>query len=993
MIHSSHAQEWQHSAVDSQIIELNVCSLHDNLPYEYLLYSDQISRRNDGRLRDNWLNRYRHIEHGGWWCSGVDVLTGSDDLWGCFKPNKPRRAHDDRKLIKYEHPPRTETGIFALRVSLHIWQNIAQRYGQKVSYLNPDDFWQWVIEHPEIPITITEGAKKAGALLSAGYCAIALPGVNGGVRVPKDGLGNKIGKPHLIPQLLKLARQGRPIYLAFDQDTNPETAKRVRGAILQTAVCLESQGCNVKIINWRPELGKGVDDLIVAHGTEAFDAAFQAALSLDTWKALGYSHLSYTPNIQVNRRYLGDIQLPNFAKLIALKSAKGTGKTETISQWVGDAISKGQWVLVLTHRIQLGQALCERFGVPYITEVKDSSTGKTLGYGLCIDSLHPNSMAKFDAKNWEDGLVILDEAEQVLWHMLNSSTCSKERVPILKSFKTLIQNALSGEGRVVLSDADLTNVSIDYVRSLAGVDVEPFVIVNNFHPQQPWKVHRYGGTNPSQLVAGLVGHISSGGRPFVCLSGQKAKSKWSTSTLYAYLSQEFPDKKILRIDSESIADPKHAAFGCIAHLNQLLLEYDIVLASPSIETGVSIDLVGHFTSVWGINHGVTPVPSFLQSLARLREAVPRFIWTAKRGLGGIGNGSSSVTNLLGSQHKLSKANISLLQQADASFTELDGDDVFQSESLMTWAKMAARINATMNSYDAAVEAAIRAEGHTLMEAGVDDDASSAVKEAISETRDKNYEAHREAIAVSSDINKEQYEALSTSRVSSSLERRQVRKYDLHQRYGVEVTSDLVLMDDQGWYPQLRLHYFLTLGRQYLSMRDRSAADFQLKMGLGDVFVPDFNSSQLGLKIRAFDLLGITALLAQDGRELRNSDEDIQAIAAKAKSNPYQIKTVLDVGIAQSDSPIMVVKRLLAKLGVNVEFFKKEGARGSQQRVYRLVLPQDNRIEVFHVWRERDQEKADVIAAKTVATSNTVVRQTNNKYINTCLTTNGVTKDQ
>jgi hypothetical protein len=83
---------------------------------------------------------------------------------------------------------------------------------------------------------------------------------------------------------------------------------------------------------------------------------------------------------------------------------------------------------------------------------------------------------------------------------------------------------------------------------------------------------------------------------------------------------------------------------------------------------------------------------------------------------------------------------------------------------------------------------------------------------------------------------------------------------------------------------------------------------------------------------------------------------------------------------------MVVKRLLAKLGVNVFFLKKEGTRGSQQRVYRLVLPQDNRIEVFHVWRERDQEKADVISAKTVSTSNTVVRQTNNKYINTCLTT-------
>ena len=50
--HQKHLQEWLNSGVDEEIIALNVRSLSSTLPYEYLLYSPKISRRNDGRLRD-----------------------------------------------------------------------------------------------------------------------------------------------------------------------------------------------------------------------------------------------------------------------------------------------------------------------------------------------------------------------------------------------------------------------------------------------------------------------------------------------------------------------------------------------------------------------------------------------------------------------------------------------------------------------------------------------------------------------------------------------------------------------------------------------------------------------------------------------------------------------------------------------------------------------------------------------------------------------------
>ena len=227
----NYLQEWGFSCVDDQLTRLNVIPLKGSCPSDYLLYADALPRRNDGQVSHQILKRYEHTEQGGLWCSGIDLLTGNEDLWGCFKPSQPRRNVDARKLIKYEHPPLAPTGLFALRVPINLWQRLAARYEiailpEEIEPNQPDfGFWQWLYAHPEIPLCITEGAKKAGSLLSAGYAAIALPGVFGGYRIPRDKEGNRIGKSRLIPQLLKLASQGRPIYIAFNQDSNPIRSK------------------------------------------------------------------------------------------------------------------------------------------------------------------------------------------------------------------------------------------------------------------------------------------------------------------------------------------------------------------------------------------------------------------------------------------------------------------------------------------------------------------------------------------------------------------------------------------------------------------------------------------------------------------------------------------------------------------------------------------------------------------------------------------------
>ncbi|MEM8831828.1 MAG: plasmid replication protein, CyRepA1 family, partial [Cyanobacteria bacterium P01_G01_bin.19] len=816
-----HLREWKASGVDEELTNLNVVSLTGTSPTEYLLYSDSIPRRNDGRVSAGFLHRYAHTDAGGWWCSGIDVLSGKEDLWGCFKPDRPRNSDD--KIIKYEHPPRTSTGMFALKVPLDLWRNIADAAGvaiadKDIKSESPDlGFWQWLIDRPTVPLCITEGAKKAGAMLSAGFATVALPGINNGYRTPKDSNGKRIGKSHLIPQLAKLAVPGRPVYLVFDRDSKPKTVKAVNAAIKKTGYLLQKAGCQVKVVTWDSSLAKGVDDLIIDCGREYLERAYAEALDLETWKAKSWTQLTYSTDLEIDNRYLPEFDVPPATKLIGIKSPKGTGKTKALSQVVAKAIARGQKILVIGHRVQLVKDLCQRFSLPYVSDV-DRSDNNALGYGLCIDSLHGSSQAKFDPENWSNSLVIIDEVDQVLWHTLNSSTCKERRVEILKCFKILMQNVLACEGQVYVADADLSDIALDYLISLSGLELQPYIIKNVWHSdrQVSWQVYNYGGKSPKQLVSNLETYIQQGGKPFVCLSAQKLTSKWSTQTLEAYLQQKFPHKKILRIDSESLADRAHPAYGCIAKLEEILWQYDIVVSSPSIETGISIDLKDCFTSVWAIAQGIQAENAVRQTLSRLRENVPRHLWCATYSYNKVGNGSTSIPALLSSNQRFTQLNIRLLQQSDFAYLD-DLDTGFQAESLLCWAKMAVRFNAGAINYRSCVIAGLKAEGHEIIDATKfkfqqpeskpESTADNSLVAEITKISTQNYQAECEAIAISPTLDDLQYQTLKKQLIKSIDDRRQLRKYELQQRYHLPITPEIVSLDDEGWYQKIRLHYF------------------------------------------------------------------------------------------------------------------------------------------------------------------------------------------
>jgi hypothetical protein len=322
--------------------------------------------------------------------------------------------------------------------------------------------------------------------------------------------------------------------------------------------------------------------------------------------------------------------------------------------------------------------------------------------------------------------------------------------------------------------------------------------------------------------------------------------------------------------------------------------------------------------------------------------------------------------------------------------------------------MAVRLNAGMIQYRESVLAALRGEGHRVLDippcdrnGGNAEEAQTPLPDppspndenpltdAIAAVRDQNYQAECEAIATCENLSDDQYQALKRRLVKTLEQRRTLRKYKLQQRYGIPVTAELVAKDDAGWYPKLQLHYFLTLGRPYLAERDATVARQLIELGEGNIFLPDFNRSQLGAVIGILETLGLPVLLANPERELKSTDEDLQAMAAIALANRTTIKTAMGIGLAKNASPITIVRRLLDRIDYSLQCIRRERSDRKRVRVYQLVTPEDGRVEIFKQWLALDEAlpgsdrwRDDALAEEDCGTASVEAEESG--YVQLCL---------
>lgn len=126
------------------------------------------------------------------------------------------------------------------------------------------------IKDPNIPLWITEGAKKADALASRGLCAVSLNGVNG-----FKGK-NDFGGVTWLADWDYIALKGRDVRIVFDSDVmqKPE----VRKALERLTAHLQRKGAHVSAV-YLPggrEHKTGVDDYLLTHTVDELEALVDA---------------------------------------------------------------------------------------------------------------------------------------------------------------------------------------------------------------------------------------------------------------------------------------------------------------------------------------------------------------------------------------------------------------------------------------------------------------------------------------------------------------------------------------------------------------------------------------------------------------------------------------------------------------------------------------------------------------------------------------------
>jgi hypothetical protein len=904
----------------------------------------------------------------------------------------PIALDDEGQPRRYHQATGKPLEVFCPKVTVAVWREIAAKHNLPmpefpvVGLGEALGFWDWVVASG-CPIVITEGEKKACCLIGRGYAALGLPGIHTGYRVTE--YGEEITKLDGTTYRKAIARELCEVLQALD------TAERIITILFDFRAGDYSQSQEFKAASTTAKLfknargfiaqlpgpDKGVDDFAVAGGdVDAVVAAAKSINEIQKESLKGFSKeirkkawvLTHPVAWECNQRYL---DIPYHSGLVGVKSPKGTGKTYDLIKLIAQTHAQGRKVLLLTHRVVLGRAICKAVGIPWIEEMNSDDDreleGKAMGFGLCVDSLHPLSQAAFDPLAWEGALVIVDEVEQVFWHALDASTCRENRQAILATMRTLFKSVLSTGGTIRLQDADLSDYSIDFVREFAErTDIEPWIAVNHWQPSEPWEIKFYdtqyvkGGTkdDPSGLLKDSVARVTLGDKIWVSCDSQKAKSKFGSKNLEKYYRSRCPGKKILRIDAETVANPEHPAYQCAEKITELAALYDIVICSPSLATGVSVDLRGHFNAVFGIFQGAISDNEVRQSLARVREPINRFVWCRQIAVGKIGNGESNYKEVAKSKEKDCRYNLQLLRDID-----FDLDKAHNPVVLKFWAKYAARVNSSVWDFRETVREGLEAEGHVLTDCPDDD---SDTRGEIKALRILNQVEEAVAVAEAEDIDRSEFEKLEQQRSKTDTERYQGEKFRLKEIYKVEVTPELRQLHQDKWFLKIQTEYLLTHNPDFIWMRDRKNIDSQIKSGDGQLCLQDVR--QLTGKLKIHEILN-TLQFTDRTKEWSNKSPEVLEFAGKALKFAADIKDLTGIKVTQekvAENPIGVVGSFVAQLGRKPKLSEQRRIGEERVRFYRfdaaasfncfdkagnkLPEPEGLRAEIFEAWVQRDE---------------------------------------
>jgi Domain of unknown function (DUF3854) len=726
------------------------------------------------------------------------LLLNEDGSCWQAKLATPKLDQKSGKARKYETPIGNGSRAFLPPVPPVIRQQIEQRF--EVVFPSDGSFWDFIAAHPEIPIVLTEGGKKSLAGLSQGYVTIALYGINSGVSKFETIGGERIRrlKPELIPDLQRFAVKGRKFILAFDQDAAAKTRYKVEGALADLSWHLEQAGAIVAIASWDGKDGryKGLDDLIVNAGAEAWQTAYNAAIPANEWR-IGRqlaAQVKRQPDLKIGDREFSTIaaQIPQTG-VVALYGGKGTGKSEAIGLMLGDR----RW-LSFTPLVSLGRDQAESWGGVFINDGDQMGSqilknGQPVqGASVCIPSL-------LKVNRIEGDILVLDELTATLEFLLGSKLANKEglRPLLLAEFVRRVQAA----SLVILADADLTEEAISYIESIRG---DRAFLVKSDHKALTYPANLMEGSQ-NQAIATLLERVEvlSEDQLIYLNSDSKALAD-SLATMLAGVGV-----KSLLITSDTSGGDLETDFLASKGTtipNLIRMGIKAIITSPTVTQGFSIKShTNLIDSVWGFYRGGSiTAHAMAQALDRVRSnAVPRFIHVAKKGIAYSKLSKAQTMTVFMKEFKqISTASARLVRHSLTPEAIAVADNIdWQSNNLKMLASLEVRRNRGMMALQDTLVALLRQEGKEvlMMMPSVTADEARSAGNALKAAKQQVNLIHAQAVAEATPIEAVEAKRLSTQTTALTPEQvLSLEQWHLAQFYRLDaVSTEDVLFDRSG----------------------------------------------------------------------------------------------------------------------------------------------------------------------------------------------------
>lgn len=314
---------------------------------------------------------------------------------------------------------------------------------------------------------------------------------------------------------------------------------------------------------------------------------------------------------------------PTYKGVIIVNSPTGTKKTQLMGRGIiNEAKQKNKVSLSLAHRVSLIADVCNNLKVDSYKDQDKNSIESVEHLGMCMHSMTKSIFRSFNNRVTH---LFIDEVSQVVRSIADTNLeKDKKAQAICVELKKVIKQAEC----VVACDASIDQATLSFLEECRPN--EQFQIFEIL----PFNENKVATTlqNESELLDLVAREIAEG--KGVWLTTDSAN--WGKSVIDSVVLNHCENKIFIDAESKK-TDPNVKAF--LENPNEESKKYDLVIASPTISSGVSINhdqfpiVAGYFTG-----YSVTPTDAY-QMLGRVRKAKDFYLCLSDRGYVNIGEQS------------------------------------------------------------------------------------------------------------------------------------------------------------------------------------------------------------------------------------------------------------------------------------------------------------------------------------------------------------------